>query len=109
MIWAPCLAASWACFSCFWIIDSLSPVQLAWRSAPFTLRGISTLTRGCSQSERGERVHPWPCGGGSRATLPLGRFVALQGDCQPPALARRRVTPLPGPTLRLVTAHAPAL
>lgn len=27
--WAPCLAASWARSSCFWIIDSLSPVQLA--------------------------------------------------------------------------------
>ena len=40
MTWAPCLAASWAAFSCFWIIDSLSPVQLACSSAPRTLRGI---------------------------------------------------------------------
>ena len=33
MNWAPCLAASWAYPSCFWIIDSLSPVQVAWTSA----------------------------------------------------------------------------
>ena len=41
MNWAPCLAASWARCSCFWIIDSLSPVQLAWTSAPRTVRAIS--------------------------------------------------------------------
>ena len=43
MTWAPCLAASWAASSCFWIIDSLSPVQLACSSAPRTILGISAL------------------------------------------------------------------
>src|SRR4029078_61124 len=40
MTWAPCFDASWAACSCFWIIDSLSPVQVACRSAPRTVRGI---------------------------------------------------------------------
>src|SRR5690242_7011050 len=46
MIWAPCCFASCAYCSCFWIIDSLSPVQLACRSAPRTLRAIDHLPRG---------------------------------------------------------------
>ena len=45
MNWAPCLAASWARSSCFWIIDSLSPVQLAWTSAPRTVRAICASPR----------------------------------------------------------------
>src|SRR5262245_25821837 len=40
MIWAPCFAASWAYCSCFWIIDSLSPVQVAWTRAPRTTRDM---------------------------------------------------------------------
>src|SRR6185295_13346419 len=44
MAWAPWREASWARCSCFWIIDSLSPVQLAWTSAPRTVRGISRVT-----------------------------------------------------------------
>src|SRR6476620_9554811 len=40
MTCAPALAASWARSSCFWIIDSLSPVQDAWTRAPRTIRGI---------------------------------------------------------------------
>ena len=46
MNWAPCLAASWARSSCFWIIDSLSPVQLAWTSAPRTVRDIGLPSSG---------------------------------------------------------------
>src|SRR6186997_2869957 len=41
MIWAPSLAATCARSSCFWIIDSLSPVQLAWTSAARIVRGIA--------------------------------------------------------------------
>ena len=44
MNWAPALAASWARSSCFWIIDSLSPVQLAWTSAPRMVRAMSRVT-----------------------------------------------------------------
>src|SRR6478609_1286240 len=53
---APALAASWAYASCFWIIDSLSPVQVAWTSAPRTVRAI-----GCAPRSGGgvgaQRVH----------------------------------------------------
>src|SRR5574337_1772599 len=54
--WAPCLAASWAKRSCFWIIDSLSPVQVAWSSAPRTLRGIVRIPprSGARQAPPGE-------------------------------------------------------
>src|SRR5512141_3070342 len=37
MNWAPRCFASWAYCSCFWIIDSLSPVQVACSSAPVTI------------------------------------------------------------------------
>src|SRR5215210_7802604 len=53
---APCLSASCARTSSFWIMDSLSPVQLAWTSAPRTIRDIgSPLER--EGWVRGERVH----------------------------------------------------
>src|SRR4051795_5641676 len=41
MNWAPCSLAWWAYCSCFWIIDSLSPVQVACSSAPRTILDIS--------------------------------------------------------------------
>src|SRR3954453_4648150 len=46
MIWAPCCFASWAYCSCFWIIDSLSPVQVACSSAPRTLRAMCVTLLG---------------------------------------------------------------
>src|SRR5689334_8415493 len=52
MTWAPCLAASCAACSCFWIIDSLSPVQVACSSAPRTIRGIRGLLE-CSPGSNG--------------------------------------------------------
>src|SRR4026208_2267598 len=56
MICAPCLAASCAACSCFWIIDSLSPVQLACRSAPRPTRGISGPRWWGSLPEGRERI-----------------------------------------------------
>src|SRR6187402_2296699 len=53
MNWAPCLAASCARSSCFWIIDSLSPVQLAWTSAPRTVRDIGSPLERVEVGERG--------------------------------------------------------
>src|SRR6266571_7002633 len=44
MTWAPCFLASCAASTCFWLIDSLPPVQLACSSAPRTILGISALT-----------------------------------------------------------------
>ncbi len=72
MNWAPCAAASWARCSCFWIIDSLSPVQLAWTSAPRTVRGIlasphSRAGSGCSERREGTPR------GGRRAGSPRSR------------------------------------
>src|SRR6186997_1912049 len=55
MTWEPCLAASCAAASCFWIIDSLSPVQLACSSAPRTILGIGS-PRVCVVVARGESV-----------------------------------------------------
>ena len=54
MNWAPCLAASCARSSCFWIIDSLSPVQLAWTSAPRTVRDIGSPSSGWEWVRGGE-------------------------------------------------------
>src|SRR5829696_1503610 len=44
MTWAPCALASCAYCSCFWIIDSLSPVQVACRSAPRTIRDMRSAS-----------------------------------------------------------------
>ena len=57
MNWAPCSAASWARCSCFWIINSLSPVQLAWTSAPRTVRGILASPHSGGSWSKGLRVH----------------------------------------------------
>src|SRR6476620_9575955 len=93
MNWAPCLAASWARCSCFWIIDSLSPVQLACRSAPRTVRGIRHLAR----SEEAERVHRAGAAerGRARPGGPKGRrgAIALRPPQGPPC-ARPTVTPV---------------
>src|SRR5512146_3158301 len=59
MNWAPCLAASWARSSCFWIIDSLSPVQLAWTSAPRTVRGIGRAPRTLIEWNERRQGTPW--------------------------------------------------
>src|SRR3954453_1161448 len=77
MTCAPCFEASWAACSCFWIIDSLSPVQVAWTSAPRTLRAMwdpSSVTAAVASVADGEgRVH--------RDTTPL--HVATSVDKSP--------------------------
>src|SRR5436190_8778255 len=91
MNWAPCLAASWARSSCFWIIDSLSPVQFAWTSAPRTVRGIGysldstrllrclrVLRRRAGRRRRPRSFERGSCGG---AQAP----GALVGECFGPA------------------------
>src|SRR6476661_6761981 len=95
MTCAPASAASWARCSCFWIIDSLSPVQLAWTSALRTVRGIAASTSDDAGTvTKGRRVHrkgiagrpsPRPSAGrrrlvrgrlGSLAHVPLGELAA---------------------------------
>src|SRR5207247_6747438 len=81
MNWAPCLAASWARCSCFWIIDSVAPVQLAWTSAPRTVRGIGTAPRdGRFRPKRGEGTPGRACrsvgqGVWTPPAVPLGEFA----------------------------------
>src|SRR6476660_2113596 len=90
MNWAPCSAASWARCSCFWIIDSLSPVQLAWTSAPRTVRPI-TCVNSTDVPKRGEgtplsalaralaepRIAPPDGAGGGRNARPRPPAVRL--------------------------------
>src|SRR4029079_8091827 len=67
MTWAPCFLASCVAATCFWIIDSLSPVQLACSSAPRTILGISSpLALGLTSEAcpvKGESVHRATRGG----------------------------------------------
>src|SRR5579862_883236 len=78
MTWAPWPAASWATFSCFWIIDSLSPVQLACSSAPRTFLGMTLLASVARSESRG------PTGEGERVHPGFGRARALREpyDCR---------------------------
>src|SRR5215207_5021972 len=75
MISAPCCLASWAYRSCFWIIDSLSPVQVACSSAPRTIRDIATPSfEACGPARGRDRTafRPGPCRE-SRKDTPGGR------------------------------------
>src|SRR5678816_1097554 len=100
MTWAPCLLASWAACSCFWIIDSLSPVQLAWRSAPRTMRGMSDphliVTM---QSEEGEGTTTDRAPNDARSwmaplTCGLRRAVAAEGTPRRIATRVGRTSPI---------------
>src|SRR4051812_49173964 len=77
MTCAPCLDASWAASSCFWIIDSLSPVQVACSSAPRTILGMSVLVPdGVSSGMSVHRVGR--CHEGDRSN---GGRAEGRGDC----------------------------
>src|SRR6476619_8671802 len=91
MTWAPCFLAAWAASTCFWIIDSLSPVQLACSSAPRTILGISSplalglILEACRL--KGESVHRATHGGrrsetrsGHEAELLLGALDGVLAD-----------------------------
>src|SRR3954452_13374301 len=108
MNWAPCSLAWWAYCSCFWIIDSLSPVQVACSSAPRTIRGIRGLLE-CSLGSNGAkdtRGGPPGGNGADRSVLldeQLGELAAA-----PVAVERQqeRVVEDAPPRAVVVAAHA---
>src|ERR1700741_5472740 len=81
MTWAPWREASTARSSCFSIIDSLSPVQLAWTSAARTLRALVVVTsRRDPRPSESRSVVSWSLvGRGYLSSRPAGETSARGG------------------------------